>query len=378
MASVRRTPSGSWELTIRSRLLPRPRYLTFDTEEAALRYGQQADALLAAGVVPAALITEPVRRLATVAEVIRGWRAEGTLSALDDEVLPRVAADVGATRLDQLTFAWVDAWVKRLKRVDNLAPGSVRKRVGALLRALDWWLRSHPEIAVQNPLRLLPRGYAAYTSADARELATGRVAKADGQRDRRLTAAEEAALERVLAGGRRPDRERPLAPEPAFVLLYRLILATGVRLREAYTLRAGQVGETTIRVQAGKMAAGVVEYRAVPLVRSVRAPLAAHVAGMAAEQLVFPWWDGEAASLPRVTSLLSRRFGTLFAYAGVPDFTEHDLRHEATCRWFEMRAADGNWLYREAEIRRIMGWSARSPMPARYASFRAEDLAARL
>jgi hypothetical protein len=43
-----------------------------------------------------------------------------------------------------------------------------------------------------------------------------------------------------------------------------------------------------------------------------------------------------------------------------------------------MRAADGNWLYREGEIRKIMGWSVKSPMPARYASFRAEDLAARL
>ena len=72
------------------------------------------------------------------------------------------------------------------------------------------------------------------------------------------------------------------------------------------------------------------------------------------------------------------RFAVLFDYAQVPDFTEHDLRHETTCRWYEMRAPGGGWLYRPEEINRIMGWAPNSLMALRYASFRAEDLATRM
>jgi hypothetical protein len=43
-----------------------------------------------------------------------------------------------------------------------------------------------------------------------------------------------------------------------------------------------------------------------------------------------------------------------------------------------MRGPDGQWLFRDKEIERIMGWEPGSSMPARYASFRAEDLAQRL
>ena len=43
-----------------------------------------------------------------------------------------------------------------------------------------------------------------------------------------------------------------------------------------------------------------------------------------------------------------------------------------------MRRPDGAWLFREAEIEKIMGWAPGSSMGSRYASFRAEDLADRL
>lgn len=79
-----------------------------------------------------------------------------------------------------------------------------------------------------------------------------------------------------------------------------------------------------------------------------------------------------------MTNRLSLRFSQVFAYAGCEGLTEHDLRHEATCRWYELRDESGGWMYRGEEIKKIMGWSANSNMPARHASFRAEDLAERL
>ena len=57
---------------------------------------------------------------------------------------------------------------------------------------------------------------------------------------------------------------------------------------------------------------------------------------------------------------------------------EHDLRHEATCRWLELRDAAGGWMFRLEEVNRIMGWSTSSTMAQRYASFRGADLAQRL
>ncbi len=379
MARVRPTPSGKFELRIRNRLLPKDVYLTFDDEAAAHSYGQQVDDLLKDGVVPASLIEVKDEKLETVAQIVRAWRQKGALSSADDGILNQVVADAGNLRLNELTYKWAEAWVEQLKRKSNLAPGTLRKRVGAMARALDWYLRSHPDVALANPLRLLPKGYASYTARDAAALkgTKGRV-KSDVMRERRLAADEELAIVGALNGEKRPDRERALPVDPAFQELFFLILGTGVRLREAYTLRKCQIGANTIRVESGKTRAGVVEYRTVPLLPDLRKHLAKWTAKMKADELVFPFWNGDDAELDRTTAKLSRRFTTLFQYAGASDLTEHDLRHEATCRWFEMRAKDGSWLYREGEIRRIMGWSPNSPMPARYASFRVEDLASRL
>ena len=97
-----------------------------------------------------------------------------------------------------------------------------------------------------------------------------------------------------------------------------------------------------------------------------------------ANDLVFGFWDGTPEDLKPATGRLSARFTSLFRYASLEDVTEHDLRHEATCRWFEMRSTDGNWLYRTEEINVIMGWAPGSKMALRYANFRAEDLATRM
>jgi integrase len=93
--------------------------------------------------------------------------------------------------------------------------------------------------------------------------------------------------------------------------------------------------------------------------------------------LLFSFWDGDPLSLDRTSNALSKRFKTLFTYAGMPDFTEHDLRHEATCRWASMRnKRDTGWMWSELEICKIMGWS-KTDMFLRYASLRGEDLADR-
>ena len=92
---------------------------------------------------------------------------------------------------------------------------------------------------------------------------------------------------------------------------------------------------------------------------------------------LFDYWDGDPDRLRRVGGNLSARFFTLFDYADMADFSAHDIRHEACCRWMVLRDARGGWAFSELEICRMFGWSDPKIMML-YASLRGSDLAARL
>ena len=95
----------------------------------------------------------------------------------------------------------------------------------------------------QNPLRLLQRGCATYTEADASYLESkGRIPKEDQDRNRRLDPDQEG---RILAElDDRPD-------ERAFFVL---ALETAMRMRECYTLCLSQVAisKQTIHLESSK------------------------------------------------------------------------------------------------------------------------------
>jgi hypothetical protein len=245
MSSVRQTPTGKWELTIRSKLLPKRVYLTFPDEQTARTYGEQVDRLLASGIVPAGLVPEQAATpREAVGHVLRAWMNTGQPARTDYDVIERLCVDLKDLRLDQLTYAWAEGWVEGMKRRTNLAPSTVRKRIGSLSRALDWWLRTHPDVNLGNPMRLLPRGAATYTAADkAAAVAGGGQGKVDRARDHRIAGDALAAVVQALSGVKRPDRERPVVPpgDVEFRTLFWTIFYTGLRLREAYTLSVEQV-----------------------------------------------------------------------------------------------------------------------------------------
>ena len=90
-------------------------------------------------------------------------------------------------------------------------------------------------------------------------------------------------------------------------------------------------------------------------------------------KLLFPWWSGERRQeeMRRTTWQLSRQFARIFSGANVNDFRFHDLRHEATSRFFE-RTTLG-----DTAIAKITGH--RSPRSlARYANLRGSTLAGQL
>lgn len=384
MAKPRKTRAGNWELCIQHRLLPKRLYFTFDTEQAAADYGDEVYRWLNAGVIPAAF-AEAVKgqpQDKTLTSVIHAWRKSGNLSRTDDAILGWLLQDaiVSKTHMSGLTYRWAEDWIKDLKLRRMLAPSSIRQRVQAISKALEWHIRMNPTEPLMNPLRMLPRGYSAYSEQDSKLLAArGLESRIDVQRDRRLLPGEADKIRAVLRGEVKVEgRERHMPRHPGMLELFETILHTGLRLREAYMIRKENVDFTQmlIRVQTTKQRHGQVVYRDVPIRPELYAVLRGYITP--GPGLLFPMWDGDPETLAQTSSRLSNRFANVFAAAPCDSLTEHDLRHEATCQWFELKAEDGHWLYRPEEINKIMGWAPGSRMAARYASFRAASLAERL
>lgn len=385
MSIVVRARGAKFELRVKHALLPKIFTATFVSEAEARTYGEQLESILARGVVPAELAAKRDRGASiTLGRLIGDYRAAVPVSALDASILDMLMGinELGAVRVDDVArYKWADEWVKSMKLIKNLAPGTIRKRVGAMARLLDWHLKREAADGAQplaNPLRLLPKNYSTYNDHERAVLDGDKTksAKVDKSRDRRLKDGEDAAIRAALRGEKRPDRQRPLSlPEgDALHDLYDLIVNTGLRLREAYTLRKSDIRLPlrTIHVSTSKTDAA----RDVPMLPAIYGMLERRVAAADGE-FIFPWWNGDKDELRKVTAKLSAAFASSFKYAGCDDLTEHDLRHEATCRWVTMRAPDGGWMFRSEECMKITGHESFS-MFMRYLSLRGSDLADRL
>jgi integrase len=347
---------------------------------------------LAQGVVPAELLAQaktiaidnpPVK--AIVREYLNG---ASNLTASDSALLgsDQFLDDLADARLVDITFDWAEAYVRRLKG-RRLSPSTVRIRVGALGRVLDWHLRRTTPTDQRPPanaMRLLPRGYSTYNAHEAEALKTkGHAVPRTEHRDRRLAPEEEHRIERAFAGEKLEGKQAARrSPDDAHLrVLFRFIVETGCRLREAYRTRIEHLdfARGLIHVQGSKGRAGALKPRLVPMKPELRGVLQAYL-GERTAGLVFPYWNGveDEDVLRQVTLKLTRNFAGLFAYADCEGITEHDLRHEATCRWVTLRdARTGAWLWSDTELCRIMGWTS-TRMLMRYASLRGEDLADRL
>jgi len=376
--SVSVQPRGArFQLRVRHRLLPAPFFFTFNTEDEARSYGRALQESLDRGILPAELAAQPAPRSdPLLVECVRAYTKGAPITTSDDALLGTMLEELAGVRESHVTNAWAGAYIRRLKVERNLSPGSIRKRIGALARVLDWTARQAERVPA-HPLRALPTGYSLYSQdeAAAATKAGGR-RKVDVQRDRRLLPEEQGRVVAVLQGFKREDRERPFGADADLLMMFLLVLDTGLRLSEAFRLRVDQIDfrRRIINVEGSKGHRGQIKPRVVPLKPALAASLAEHVGQRAG--LVFPFWDGTPEDMRRCGSRLSARFAGLFDYARVPDFTEHDLRHEATCRWVELRNERG-WVFSEIEVCKIMGWKD-TKMMLRYASLRGEDLSARL
>lgn len=375
MANKRQFPNGTWQYTFKRKgVLEKPLYMTFRDEAEGDEYAARLEALLDRGIVPSEHKRQ--ERILTIAELVREYERDAHPSPKDRSAFGPILRDHGSSPLSAINVDWVDAWISSMKRVENLAPATIRARVGALARCTDWGVRRKLLTLPDTPLRNLPDGYAQYTKMDE---ATAGAKRVDIERDRRLEPGEYEKIMGVIDGGVLLRKQRPLVLEHKRALrcLFVLAVESAMRLREMFTLTVAQVDLQRRTIFLDKTKNG--SKRQVPLssvaVTELREYLA-EVHGTAPDPFarVFPWWDGSAGSLGATSDYLSKTFHNernpgIFDVAGCVDLKFHDLRHEATSRLFERTSLS------ETAIMRITGHKSQR-MLMRYANLRASDLSA--
>lgn len=397
MATKRLRPSGTWEYIIRrSKLLPKPLSLTFQSEEEGDAYVARLEQLLDAGIVPTDVV-EQREAIVTTLDAVREYLRRVSVPDSDVQVLNTLLGGrLPSKALSTVDYDWAERWVTAMKREHHLSPSTIRHNVGALARCFDWVVKSGTPMLAVNPLRLLPKRYATYTDDDRVAVeAQDRAPKEDVHRDRRPSAEEEAEIRRIMAGGKPKGRERAfeLPYRPALVFLFELAIESAMRMREMYTLDVAQfdVVRRTALLERTKNGSK----RSVPLTTVAIAAFDRYVAEVTGQDpemcgfsfeagRLFPWVDEietgmRAKNMPvlrrkvleRVTVRLSGQFGRLFNAAGCPDLVFHDLRHEATSRLYERTTLS------DIQIAKITGHTDPKVL-MRYANLRGSDLAQRL
>jgi integrase len=233
-------------------------------------------------------------------------------------------------------------------------------------------VRKNHLVLIDHPFRTLPDGYAQYSQADAALAGEKRV---DVERDRRLEGDEYERILTIIDSGVLARKQRPMTLEYTAALrcLVVLAVASGMRLREMYTLTLSQVQLAKRTIFLDKTKNG--DKRQVPLSTSALAALRGYLEVRAVpathpKDLLFPWWNGKDTEheLRKVSDKMSKLFVDIFEAAGAKALKFHDLRHEAVSRFFE------NTTLSETSIMKISGHRSHRMM-MRYANLRASNLA---
>jgi len=382
MAGKKQFPNGTWQYVVkRAGLLEKPLYLTFPTEVEGDAYIARLEALLDKGIIPGE--HQPRSRIMRIQELLREYTRDAHPSKKDLSTFNKLIKGHGQMPLNLINAAWVDNWITGMKRIEKLAPATIRARVGALARATDWGMRKGFLTVPDHALRTLPDGYAQYTKADE---ALAGVLRTDVERDRRLEPGEWERILDVIDSGLLPrkQRPRPLPDKAALRLLAFLGLETAMRLSEIYTLQKSQVQihQRTIFLDRTKNG----DKRQVPLSSIAMQELRDYLEiresirrdtpeslGFVQEwqktDALLPWWDGSEKRRASTSDYLSKLFVRICEAAQCEDLGFHDLRHEATSRLFEKTQLS------DTQIMKITGHKSQR-MLMRYANLRASDLAA--
>lgn len=356
MAS-KRNRGTSWEYIVkRSALLPKPISLTFHDEAEGDAYIAQLEKLLDVGIVPEEFKSKSANIISTIKQATEQYQSAVHITEDDVQILNALVT-IHERALSAVTYQWAESWIAEL-RAEGGAPSRIRKKVGALARCFDWVIRRGDTMLAINPLRLLPKRYS--TTAEGRK---------DVERDRRLQEGEEARILEILTGHKAEGRQRATVTQDgaALCLMFVLALETAMRMREMYTLTRDQVDFSKRTIFLDKTKNG--SKRQVPLSSVALVTLQEYLT-VHQEENLFPFWDGsyDPVKLKSTSNRLSHKWSAIFSAAGCEDLRAHDLRHEATSRFYERTKLT------DVQIAKITGHSS-TKMLMRYANLRGATMA---
>ncbi len=126
-------PKGrGFEFVVKRRnILPKPIYLTFDTESEGRTYCARPERLLDQGIVPDEFLKRD-ELPDKITGVITEYRDAVSISAADQEILKLAEGRIGDISMIKANCNWAQSWVSEMKRVQNLAPSTIRHHVGAM------------------------------------------------------------------------------------------------------------------------------------------------------------------------------------------------------------------------------------------------------
>jgi hypothetical protein len=168
MATVRQRKNGTWEVTIRNKALPKPYYYTFDHETEARDFVSRIECQLNEGKIPESL-QEPLSNRGTIGGAVNAYLEVSHVSAHDHAILTGLPHSIKVTPLNGITVRWGLSWVAQMHSL-GIAPGSIKKKIGAVARCLDWHILN--KTISHNPLREMPRNYAAYPATHEKSVLT--------------------------------------------------------------------------------------------------------------------------------------------------------------------------------------------------------------
>jgi len=375
----------SWQVRFSNKkLLGKPVYITYYNEKEAWASAREADDCFARGIVPEWL-KDTIG--IDIEEAVDDYVAKTPVNKDDVSKLYTFLDDYPTLQLKDINFPFAERFITELKRKRHIKPGTIRKYKGAVSRFVDWAVRhEHME---SNPFDHLPKGYATYTDADLEYVQELK----DEERDRRLevyeiidekgktrTIDEEVLIRKALAEKNDFDREKIRQRKEkagwtkkqiddhiqaldwearSLCLMFELALESAMRMAEIYSLSHSQVDleKRTIFLDETKNG----DKRQVPITSI--ALIALKDFGIRRSGPVFPWGPRDK----KTGDKLSKRYNRLFKKAGLENFRFHDLRHEATSRFF----IDTDLS--TALIMKITGHKT-PQMLARYANIRGSEL----
>lgn len=381
-----------WQTRITHKLLPGGKlFRVFDTEEQGRTFEAELKSLLDRGFVPQDILEEAQARAAAkllpnsglkLADVITAYeKGNASISRADRDMCSPIRGYVGDALYANVDFAYAQDLTRGMRVDANMAPGTIRARIGCIARAIAWYNATHKIADMQNPFRMLPKGYSIASPEEVAIIkARGGEEKRSEARDRRLEGDEERRLMAVLSGENINGVRQPHKKDAQLLMLVRLILNTGLRLREAYRLEIEDVelwsDRGQIVVHTSKQHRGGKKLRHVPLVPTLREELRNYIERTLPEDavLLFPAhfngdWNEE--NMRATTQSITRILNTVCSQAGIENLREHDLRHEAACRWFTLKRANGAFVFNENQILKIMGWTSGRLVPT-YLSLRGQ------